>query len=265
MKERAGGLPRIDKREVSKMEFTIHPLNEAPEFRSEFDRLHQAGWPEFMLNDEKADLYWDLLMTVFAGFQIVLCGADKTVLAVGNSIPVSWDGTVEGLPSGWEGALERGALGYKNGIQPNTLSALAIVIDPDFQGKGISGNMIGAIKNTARENGFRHLIVPLRPSWKSRYPLIPIAEYLEWKNDDGFPFDPWLRTHLKAGGKVLTIAPQSMVITGTVADWERWTKMWFPQTGAYTVPGALTPVQIDCENNIGRYIDPNVWVDHELF
>ena len=71
-------------------------------------------------------------------------------------------------------------------------------------------------------------------------------------------------THCKNGAKVLTIAPQSMLIKGTIAEWEQWAKMQFPETGIYIVPGALTPVQIDCESNIGQYIEPNVWVQHEL-
>lgn len=247
----------------SKMEFIIHKLSEDPKFQPEFDRLHHEGWPEFMQHDEKADLYWHLLMTVFSDFQILLGDHDDNVFAVGNSIPISWDGTIEGLPSGWEGAFERGASGYKNGIKPNTLSALAIVIDPKFQGKGISNHVIHAVKNAARENDFNNFIVPLRPSLKNQYPLISIEKYIEWKNEAGFPFDPWLRTHCKIGAKILAIAPQSMIIKGTIAEWEQWTKMRFPETGAYTVPGALTPVQVDCENDIGQYIEPNIWVCHE--
>lgn len=246
------------------MEFKIHTLSEDSQYRQEFDRLHCLGWPEFMLNDEKAYLYWDLLMSVFSGFQILLCDHDENVIAVGNSIPIDWDGTIAGLPSGWEGAFERGVLGYKNGIKPNTLSALAIVIDPKFQGKGISNNVIKAVKNAAKENGLNHFIVPLRPSLKNRYPLIPLENYILWKNEDGLPFDPWLRTHYKLGGKILTIAPQSMIIKGTIAEWEQWAKMRFPESGNYIVPGALAPVQIDCENNVGQYIEPNVWVKHEF-
>ena len=166
--------------------------------------------------------------------------------------------------SGWDGALESGAEGYKAGIRPNTLSALAIVIDPKFQGKGISANVIRAVKNTAQDNGFNCFLVPLRPSLKSSYPLIPIEKYIEWKNEEGFPFDPWLRTHYRIGGRVLKIASESMIIKGTIGEWEQWTKMKFPQSGSYIVPGALTPVQMDCENNLGTYIEPNVWVRHDL-
>jgi hypothetical protein len=53
-----------------------------------------------------------------------------------------------------------------------------------------------------------------------------------------------------------------MVITGTVREWETWTGMRFPESGAYVVPEALQPVLIDLECNSGRYEDPNVWMRH---
>jgi hypothetical protein len=55
-----------------------------------------------------------------------------------------------------------------------------------------------------------------------------------------------------------------MVITGSLAEWEQWTKMRFPESGAYVVPGALQPVMIDCEKDLGRYEDPNVWMRHAI-
>jgi len=53
-----------------------------------------------------------------------------------------------------------------------------------------------------------------------------------------------------------------MKINGTVADWESWTNMKFPESGTYIVPGALVPVTIDVEKNEGRYVEPNVWIQH---
>jgi hypothetical protein len=55
-----------------------------------------------------------------------------------------------------------------------------------------------------------------------------------------------------------------MVITGTVAEWEAWTTMRFPQSGRYTVPGALAPITIDRGRNVGRYVEPNVWMRHPV-
>ena len=54
-----------------------------------------------------------------------------------------------------------------------------------------------------------------------------------------------------------------MRITGTINQWEEWTDMKFPITDEYIIPGALNPVKMDIENNIGVYIEPNVWIVHE--
>ena len=55
-----------------------------------------------------------------------------------------------------------------------------------------------------------------------------------------------------------------MTITGSVADWERWTEMEFPDSGRYVVPGALEPVSIGREQDLGTYVEPNVWMHHRL-
>jgi hypothetical protein len=58
------------------------------------------------------------------------------------------------------------------------------------------------------------------------------------------------------------VAPRSMVVTGTIHEWETWTGMSFPESGPYVVPEALQPVLIDLESDRGRYEDPNVWMRH---
>ncbi|MCB0075363.1 MAG: hypothetical protein KDE20_28095, partial [Caldilineaceae bacterium] len=60
------------------------------------------------------------------------------------------------------------------------------------------------------------------------------------------------------------MAHPSMVIDGTVDEWEEWTGLRFPASGDYVVPGALVPVHMDRVANLGRYVEPNVWVRHGL-
>ena len=61
---------------------------------------------------------------------------------------------------------------------------------------------------------------------------------------------------------MLAPAPESMVITGTVQEWETWTRMAFPESGAYVVPEALDLVAIDRERDTGVYLEPNLWMQH---
>ena len=78
------------------------------------------------------------------------------------------------------------------------------------------------------------------------------------------PADPWLRTHVRIGGRIVKVAPCSMTIVGTVAEWSRWTGMSFDRSGQHAVEGALTPVTISLEHDHGTYVEPNVWVQHRL-
>jgi hypothetical protein len=53
-----------------------------------------------------------------------------------------------------------------------------------------------------------------------------------------------------------------MVITGTIAEWESWTDMVFPETGRYVVPDALALVDINRAEDTGTYTEENLWVQH---
>jgi hypothetical protein len=86
--------------------------------------------------------------------------------------------------------------------------------------------------------------------------------YIGWRRPDGTHFDPWLRTHERLGAEIAKVAPRSTHAPGTVAEWEEWAQMAFPETGAYVVPGALAPVDIDRERDEGLYVEPNVWMVH---
>lgn len=99
---------------------------------------------------------------------------------------------------------------------------------------------------------------------QDRYPLQPIESYVQWKRPDGEPFDPWLRVHQRLGAKLLGIAERSMVIEGSIAEWEGWTGQAFPESGAYVVPRAHLPIEVDRERDLGVYAEPNVWRRHPL-
>ena len=124
--------------------------------------------------------------------------------------------------------------------------------------------MIEAIRAAARDAGYRAVIACLRPTWKQRYPLTPIERYARWTRDDGQPFDPWIRLHVRLGARVVKASPHSMTMRGTVADWERWTGLAFPESGPYVIPAATSTLAIDRDRDEGVSEDENVWVVHDL-
>jgi GNAT superfamily N-acetyltransferase len=241
----------------------ITTLAAHPELEAQLPQLHEASWPSFIQADPVARRYWGELFATFPEYQYLLC-EDGQLIAAGHAIPLVWDGTIAGLPAGWDAALEWGFRAATEGLLPNALCGLSIVILPNTQGKGLSEQMVSFMKTLALADGLPELIIPVRPSRKSEHPAVPIAEYLTWTQPNGESFDPWLRIHQRLGAQVLSIAPRSMVIPGTVAEWEAWAHQSFPASGRYPVAGALDLVEIDRERDQGLYEEPNVWVRYPV-
>jgi GNAT superfamily N-acetyltransferase len=214
--------------------------------------------PEYNKNGDVLNCYWARLTDEYAPFQFFLVGAGDEILARAQSIPIRWDGTVDDIPAGIDGAITRGF--EEDGA--NVLCALVIMVPAAHQGRGISPLAVRAMNEVARQRDLSRLIAPVRPNWKERYPLTPIERYASWRRPDGLPFDPWMRVHERLGARVLKCEPHSLRITGSVAEWEEWTGMSFPESGCYWFPGGLDTVAIDREADRGRYWEPNVWMQH---
>ena len=244
------------------MNYTITTFAARPDLRAAREALNSKGWPAFMLEDPVANRYWDWLYSHFAEYQLLMLDTDGQLVAEGNSIPVPWAGTPEQMGDGWDWAIAAGVRSLSKGPPPTTLCALAITIDPAYRGQALSTPLVAGMKQLAATHSLDGLIAPVRPSLKSLYPLTEIRRYVTWRQADGAPFDPWLRVHWRVGGVFLGVAPRSMVIPGTVAEWEGWTGLHFPDSGPYVVPGALTPIMIDQAADQGLYVEPNVWVWH---
>lgn len=232
--------------------------------RPELDELELGDpWPEFIHHDDVVLDHWPSLSDELPGFQLVLYDEDThTLLGKGRTIPVGWDGRRETLSGGVVDALEEGFGLARRGCEANVLCALVAVIDPAQQGRGLSGFLIEGMRGAAEAHGLECLIAPVRPTWKDRYPLTPFERYIRWTREDGLPFDPWIRLHHRLGAEIVGIAQRSLDISGTVAEWEEWTGMAFPESGDYVVPGALVPVAVNRERDQGRYVEPNVWMRH---
>jgi len=231
---------------------------ERPELGERRGELGDA-WPEFMYHDPVANAHWDRQYEEFPDLQLYLVDGDDRYLAESNAVPIPF-GPGELPGEGWDAAMEQAFAGRP----PVAVSAIAITIGVEQRGKGLSKVMLEGMRTAVAARGLADLVAPVRPSLKHRYPLVPAERYVEWRRDDGTLLDPWLRVHEGAGAKLVRVAPRSMRITGTVAEWEDWTTMVFPDSGTYVVPGALVPVEIDRERDEGVYVEPNVWMHHRV-
>ena len=243
----------------------IVTASDRPDVADRMNAFTGTAWPTFMCQDPISNTYWKRLYPDFPSYQFAMIDEQNTVLAVGNSVPVFWDAPFEDLPdTGWDWEVETSFQQRDAGTRPNTLAAVQIVIDPKLRGSGLSRQMVSAMRDVAAAHRLTALIAPVRPNQKHQYPLTPMSRYIEWKRPDGSLFDAWLRVHASLGARLIKVCHNAMHIPGTVAQWETWTGIQFPDSGEYIVPFALSPVTIDRERDHGLYVEPNVWMVHPV-
>ena len=245
-------------------DFKIVTAVDYPRLSDENSNMARIAWPEFMLHDPVSNLFTDLYQH-YPQYQFGLIDPISSELRlIGNSIPLRWDNDLSDLPDeGWDWALTRGIEDCRAGQQPNVLCAIQVMIPPSERGHGLSAAGVKTMREIGLKNGLANLIAPVRPNRKPEFPHLSMDEYIEKTNDDGLPFDPWLRVHLRLGGRIIKPCHNSMRITGTIVEWSQWADMEFSSSGEYAVPGALAPITIDLENDLGIYVEPNVWMVHE--
>jgi len=237
--------------------------SDRPDLQGSAQAPLRDGWPAFVLRDPVSNSHRDAVARYFPRFDVLLLDDDDEVLARATAVALRWDGDASTLPEdGYDGALITAVTEHENGVEPDTLCVVAATVRTDRTGGGLAGAVLTALRERAAEAGLRRVIVPVRPTLKASYPLTSMADFAGWTREDGLHLDPWIRTHQRLGATILTPAPRSMVVSGTVEQWEKWTGMAFPQTGRYVVPGGLDLLAIDRERDQGTYEETNLWMRH---
>jgi len=244
--------------------YAVRTRADSPELRKAAMAIEQAAWSSLgFLNFTRAHFaFYQELLEEHADCQ--LCLVDEATgypVAVGNCVPLACD--FDNLPpEGWDWIVESAA---NDRAKPrNALGALAISVPNLHRGKGVARVMIQAFRDLATAKGLDGVIAPVRPSEKHRHPFISMEDYLGWTDDKGRVFDPWMRSHLAAGGKIIKQAERSMTVEEPVAFWETWLGRHFEGSGSYAVDGGLIPVSIDLDKGVGRYVEPNVWFAYAI-
>src|SRR6266851_2719554 len=106
-------------------------LAEQPDREQDFDDLGEVGWPRFMRQHDELGLgaHWPDLFTQWADYQLVVMEGLRT-LAVGHTVPISWDGTASDLPDSMAAILARAADDTAKNRAPTALSAIAALVAP---------------------------------------------------------------------------------------------------------------------------------------
>ena len=174
-----------------------------------------------------------------------------------------WNKKLELLPDeGWDWLIQKGISDYESSIKPNCLGGLQIGISKKYQNQGYSKKIINLAKELSKKNNFLYFIIPIRPTYKYKYPLIEMEKYINWNKDKKI-YDPWIRIHKNCGAEIIKICKKSMTFTGTIKEWEEWSGLDLIESGNYIIEGTLNPVQIDIEKNYGIYYDENIWIYYQ--
>jgi hypothetical protein len=153
--------------------------SERPELWADTATITREVWPEYNLHSEDPNGYWGRLFDEFPEFQFVLYDdEEQQVIAEGHTLPCEWDGTPEGLGDGIDTTIDAAFNAREAGRSPNALCALAAEIRPRFQGGGLAKRVLDVMADLGRDAAFTHLIAPVRPSFKDRYPITPIEQYV---------------------------------------------------------------------------------------
>jgi GNAT superfamily N-acetyltransferase len=223
-----------------------------------------GAWPEFMYQDPVGDLYYAVAPQEYPEYVLVAVDpADPSrAAAKAHSVPYTVPDELPG--GGWDRVILDAAADRAAGRRGTDVSALEINIQVDLRGTGLAATMLDALRDNARSLGHRTLVAPVRPNGKHAYPTESIHDYAWRTRPDGLPVDPWLRVHVRAGARIVAVAPHSMTIVGTLADWRAWTGLPFDTPGPVIVPAALVPVHCDPAQGHAVYVEPNIWVRHDL-
>jgi GNAT superfamily N-acetyltransferase len=248
----------------------VFTLSERPEMRGQaFSAEFAAAVPEFMRHDATAALYYeDRALDRHLDFVLVATDREDPGRVVARAVAVPFAfadpalGRAELPDDGWDGVIRWAHADWLAGRAPNAVSALEIMVLPPYRGRGVSQFMLRVMRDNAAQLGFTDLYAPIRPTEKHQQPTMPFSEYVALTRADGLPQDSWIRAHVRLGAKIVKVAPCSMVIAGTLAEWSSWTGMPFHESGGAIVSGALSPVHVSREQDHAVYIEPNLWMHH---
>jgi len=222
----------------------------------------RSAFPEILFQSEIVKNCWPTIEKYFPEFQLFIIDDNDNLIGFLNTLPIYWDQPLSELPDeGWDWLVNKGIHGYETNIKPNCLGGLQIIVCKEHLGKGYSKILIAEGKKVIMKFGFENFIIPIRPTFKSKFPEMEMNAYINLKQDQK-TYDPWIRVHLTSGAKIIKICPRAMHIFGNIEMWEQLKGQKILNSGNYLIEGALNPVSIDVENDFGEYFEDNIWINY---
>jgi hypothetical protein len=238
-------------------------LAKRPDLAGRIGELESESFPEYINAEPTWEECFPRILDTQAHLQIFIIDdeADE-LMAMVCHCQLDWDGDPATLPGYNE--LLRATLETDSENQPSMLVGIMGIVPEKHRGKKVPELFHAATQRLLKDENFEYYTSPVRPTLKQLYPNFSIEEYLNWKTDDGRPFDPWIRTNEGLGTDYLCIAHDSISVSASVEQWQEWCGMKFPVSGEYVIPGGHQLLRIDLESDIGCYGEDHVWYSYHV-
>ena len=235
-------------------------LTERPDLKKQMQVLELEAYPAFFEGQSSYYKAMERLGEAASDLKLAAIGNNGQLLAGAEAVALTWNGIDEDLPEGYDAALQRAITVHESGIQADTICLVNLMVSEAARGRRLTVKLMQAFWNT--EAGFkpRALIGNIRGALKHEHPTTPMSDYIAWTNDDGKPYDPWIRSFLDAGARLGPVVNETLTITSTLENWSKWTGVEFPENGDYIIPMGSAPLKVNCERDEGIYVEPGVWI-----
>jgi len=235
----------------------------SPDLKQQYKVLASEAFPPIIRASKIVKTCWNPIEQYFPKYQRFLIRNSKSLMGLISTLPFYWDKPLDQLSDdGWDWLVNKGIQDFENNTKANYLGGLQIIISKPYQGQGFSKRFIAEGKRLMQQNNLKCFAIPIRPTFKHKFPELKMKEYINYKIDNKI-YDPWIRTHLQSNASVISICSNSMNVTGDIPFWEKLIKEKITQSGSYNALGALNTIQIDMDANIGEYREENIWIYYD--
>jgi hypothetical protein len=256
-------LPLARQRKQDKEPFAVTTCAEHPEFFDASIELENEIWDELSFLDYTSahHTHYDQLLERFPEYHLCMVDLEtRELMATGTCVPLSVADNTPLAREGWDWLVDTAMT--QHGRNANIVGGLSISVAKQHRVDHIAGQALIAMLALAVSKNLSSVVVPVRPVGKCEHPFVPMEQYVDWVDERGRIFDPWLRSHVAVGGKIMGVCDRSMIVEQPLEFWKPWTQSELDQDGRVPFKGALVPLDVDLQSGVGRYVEPNVWVSH---
>ncbi|OGH21647.1 MAG: hypothetical protein A2629_01945 [Candidatus Levybacteria bacterium RIFCSPHIGHO2_01_FULL_41_15] len=203
---------------------------------------------------------------VFPEGQIAIWKGKRPIASISLN-RFNYDGNPDNLPT-WD-ELAGYPSTYEETYDPNgnAVAMMSINIHPEFQGQGLTGDIITAVKTLRETLGIKHIMGSFRPSQFGDYshdnPRANFTTYSHLKRPDRLPQDAWLRALTRNGMDVLRVDDFAMMVPDvSMEEFEEYRRTYFPEKWRKMRPDVWRCGQTGIwvvGRNGATYLEGNVW------